>query len=121
MAYTHIWPPSLPQKPNQDYSETSGVNVIRTQPDAGPAKMRRRSNRVKTLSMVFDMTTAQVETLESFIENTITGTIRFGFNHPRTNQIVEVRIVPQEDGKFFDLTYFIEGYWKVSITFEVLP
>lgn len=121
MSYAYVWPPGLPQKPNQQYSETSGVNVLRTQPDAGPAKMRRRSNRVQTMQLSFDMTTAQVGTLEAFVEDTLRGTARFGFVHPRTGATVEARVVPDSDGKFFDINYYVEGYWKVAITFEILP
>ncbi len=38
MAYSYIWPSSLPQRPLNNYSETTGVMVIRTQPDLGPAR-----------------------------------------------------------------------------------
>lgn len=121
MAYTYIWPPTLPQMPLNNYSETTGVLVIRTQPDAGPAKMRRRGQRPDTLNVQYDMSTAQVETLRSFIQDTLQGTTRFGYTHPRTGQVVEVRVVPQNDGQMFTTSYLLPNYWQVSLQLEVLP
>ena len=74
MAYTYIWPTSLPQIPLNSYSETIGVQIIRTQPDLGPAKQRRRAQRLDTLNLQFDMSTEQVETLRAFIQDTLRGT-----------------------------------------------
>ena len=73
MAYTYIWPITLPQVPQKGFSETGGVNIIRTPTDAGPAKQRRRGKRPSTLNLSFIMTTAQTTQLESFIDNTIKG------------------------------------------------
>jgi hypothetical protein len=119
MAYT--WPGSLPQKPLSNYSETTGVLVIRTQPDVGPAKMRRRGQRPDTLSVQYDMSTAQVQTLRDFIQDDLLGTIRFEFPHPRTGSVVEVRVIPQGDGAMFTTSYLLPGYWQVSLQLEVLP
>jgi hypothetical protein len=118
---SYVWPPSLPQTPLASYSETSGAIILRTQPDAGPAKMRRRGKRPDTLSVQFDMSTAQVETLRSFLMDTLMGTVRFDFTHPRTLQVVEVRVVPQQDGQLFNLSYLLPEYWQVSLQMEVLP
>ena len=121
MAYSYIWPTSLPQRPLSDYSETTGVIVIRTQPDLGPAKQRRRAQRPDTLNVQFDMSTAQVEILRSFVQDTLRGTARFGFIHPRTLDVVEVRIVPQNDGIMYNTSYLLPDYWQVSLQLEVLP
>lgn len=121
MAYAYIWPITLPQKPNTNYSETDGVLVLRTGMDAGPAKMRRRGSRPSTMQVTFDMSTAQVEILRTFVQDTLKGTARFGFTHPRTNEIVEVRIVPQQEGSLFSVGYILPGFWSVSLQLEVLP
>jgi hypothetical protein len=121
MAYVYVWPPSLPQKPLTNYSETTGVMVLRTAPDAGPSKQRRRSQRLDTMSVQYNLSTAQVETLRSFIQDTLRGTIRFGFTHPRTNQVVEVRVVPQSDGAMFTTSYVLPELWAVSLQLEILP
>lgn len=119
--YNFTWPLGLPQRPQQNYSEDGGVLVVRTPVDKGPAKQRRLSKRIHNLSCSFHMSSAQVEMLRSFVEDSLKGTIRFGFPHPRTQQIVEVRIVPQDGGKMYTLNYVVLNVWDVSLQFEVLP
>ena len=121
MAYTYIWPTSLPQRPLDSYSETSGVHVIRTQPDLGLAKQRRRAKRPDTLNVQFNMSTAQCEILRAFIQDTLRGTVRFGFTHPRTLEVVEVRVIPQGGGEMYTTSYILPDYWQVSLQLEVLP
>ena len=121
MAYTYIWPTSLPQRPLDSYSETTGVMIIRTQPDLGPAKQRRRAQRPDTLNVQFNMSTAQCEILRAFIQDTLRGTTRFGFTHPRTLEVVEVRVVPQGGGEMYTTSYLLPDYWQVSLQLEVLP
>jgi len=112
---------SLPQVPQKGFTESIALNVIRSPMDSGPAKMRRRGTGVNTMDLSFIMTTAQTTNLENFIKNTLLGTKRFSFPHPRTNANVEVRIVPSGDGEFFKLQYLAPGYWSTSLKFEVLP
>lgn len=121
MAYTYVWPTSLPQRPLESYSETTGAMIIRTQPDLGPAKQRRRGQRPDTLSVQFNMSTSQCETLREFIQDTLRGTIRFGFTHPRTLAVVEVRVVPQGSGELYTTSYILPELWQVSLQLEVLP
>lgn len=121
MAYTYIWPLSLPQAPQKGYTETGGVLMVRTPQDKGPAKMRKLGSKPQTLNVSFLMTTLQVSTLETFVKTTISGTARFGFTHPRTGVVVEVRIVPQGEGDYYNLSYVAPGYYNVSLTLEVLP
>lgn len=115
------WPLSLPQVPNRGYTEELGVLVLRTPMDKGPAKQRRRGVRPDTLNVSFLMTGTQVETLRSFIDNTIQGVARFDFTHPRTSSTVEVRIVPKDGGTMFNLQYVAPDYYTVSLQFEILP
>jgi len=123
MAYTYLWPTTgnFPQVPQKGFTESVGVNIIRSQMDSGPAKMRRRSNAPNTMSLSFILTTAQVSTLETWIKNDIKGVARFGFTHPRTQAIIEARLVPSGDSELFQLKYLAPGYWETSFTFEVLP
>ena len=121
MAVNYYWPSTLPQSPQENYQETGGGLVLRSPMDRGPAKMRRLGKRTQTMSLSFYMSKTQVDTLEEFIEDTILGTKRFGFTHPRTQQIVEVRIVPQQDGQMFTLSYITYDWYNVQIEFEVLP
>lgn len=111
----------LPQVPQKGFTESIGVSIIRSPMDSGPAKQRRRSVGVNTMDLSFIMTTAQTQTLETFIKDTLNGVKRFSFPHPRTSQTVEVRIVPSGESEFFKLQYLAPGYWQTSLKFEILP
>ena len=120
MAYTYVWPGGLPGSPQKGFSETHNVNTVRTGMDAGPAKTRYRGRLPSNLTVSFIMTTAQVSTLEDFVHNTLKGSARFGFTHPRTGSVVEVRIVPGQ-AAMYNLQYLAPGYYKVDLQLEVLP
>ena len=121
MAYTIIWPTTLPQVPQKGYTETGGVLVVRTPMDSGPAKMRKKGNKPQMLNVSFLMTDEQVITLENFVKNVIKGTVRFGFPHPRLGVETEVRIVPQGEGDHYTLTYAAPKFYTVQLQLEVLP
>ena len=121
MAVSFVWPPTLPQAVRKDFAEDNGALILPTPMDAGPAKLRRRGNRPSQMTLGFYMTTAQVEILETFVLNTLRGTARFGFPHPRTGLQVEARIVPGDEGKLYDVKYSTPGEWLVDMTIEVLP
>lgn len=117
-----LWPSTLPQVPQKGFQETVGVNIIRSQTDAGPAKQRRRGSKPTELSLSFIMTTAQTQILEEFVKDSIYGTNRFRFPHPRLlTTIVDVRIIPASSGEFYTLQYLAPGYWSTSLKLEVMP
>ena len=125
------WPATLPQVPQKGFTESIGINVIRSATDAGPAKQRRRASRPNEMNLTFLMTTEQTKTLEAFIKNLptavlplipgISGTNRFTFPHPRLYTSVEVRIIPGSGGEYFNLQYVAPGFWSTSLKFEVMP
>lgn len=125
MAYT--WPPGLPQTPQKGYTEEIGALIIKTPMDAGPAKIRRRGTKPAVLNMSFIMTTAQVGILDFFITNTILGTARFAFPHPRLTvnfqdpQLAEVRLMPQGEGNLYNISYLAPDFYTISLQFEVMP
>lgn len=121
MAYTYTWPTALPQSPQKGYSETGGVLAMRTPMDAGPAKLRRRGQKPQMLNVTFLMTSAQVVVFEDFVKNTIKGVARFGFAHPRTGSIAEVRIIPEGEGNLYNMSYTAPGYYTLQFQLEVLP
>lgn len=121
MAYSYVWPSTLPQTPQKGFSETGGVNVLSTPMDAGIAKRRYRGKIANSMQVTFLMTTQQVATLENFVANTIKGTARFGFTHPRLKTVVEVRIVPNGSQGLYNITYAAPEYWTVTLQFEILP
>ena len=116
-----IWPVTLPQVPQKGFTESIGINIIRSATDSGPAKQRRRASRPNELNLSFIMTTAQTQTLESFIKDDLNGVSRFQFNHPRLNTLIDVRIVPQSSGEFFTVQYIAPGYWSAGLKFEMMP
>jgi len=77
---------ALPQVPQKGFSESLGLNIIRSNPDAGPAKMRRKGTRVNTMDLSFIMTTAQCATLETFIEDTLLSTTAGALKLPKSCQ-----------------------------------
>ncbi len=121
MAYSVTWPSTLPQKPNTDFNGDFGVRVASTPMDKGAAKRRYLGKRVNTQSCTFNMSLAQIATLQTFITDTLAGTKRFGFADPLTNTMLEVRIVPQDDDKFFTYSYITNNYLAVTLTLEILP
>lgn len=121
MAYSYVWPPSLPQGPQKGFTESIAANIIRTPMDSGIAKIRRRSARPSTMSLTFLMTTVQVETLRVFVMDTLKGSRRFGFTHPRTGNIEEVRVVPSNEGELYSLQYAAPGFYYVKLQLEILP
>jgi hypothetical protein len=121
MAVTYVWPAGLPQFVAKNFSGDSGANILRTPMDAGPAKERRRSGRASPLQVQFFMTSAQIDTLETFVNTTLRGTARFGFNHPRKQTQVEVRIIPQQDGALYKYSFMGGQMYSVTMSLEVLP
>ena len=73
---TATWPssPTLPSAPGYGWTKVPGVNSIRTQTDAGPAKVRKRFTAVPSVyQMAFMMTGAQHVRLVQFYENASDG------------------------------------------------
>jgi hypothetical protein len=122
MAASYSWlTQNLPQKPQKGYSETRGVLMWRTPMDAGPAKLRKRGQRPDTLNLSFIMTDAELVTLNNFIANSLNGTARFYFPHPRTNATVEARFVPGQDGQLYSIQHITQDYSTVQFQLEILP
>lgn len=121
MAYSIVWPPSLPQHFHVSYGESGGVRVLRTPMDAGPAKTRRLGNKPDVLSLSCDMTSVEADAFETFVKDTIRGVLRFGLPHPRKEDVAEVRMIPGSDGDLYSITWRAPNRWFVSFQVEVLP
>jgi hypothetical protein len=121
MAYSYTWPGTLPNAVRLDFAQSSGVLILRTPMDAGPAKMRKRGAKPDVLKVGFFMNSTQIGTLDNFVKNTLKGTARFGFTHPRTEAIVECRILPSDDGLLYTANFLSADTYSVDMTFEVLP
>jgi hypothetical protein len=121
MAVSYVWPGSLPENPLTQYADDGGVLLARTPMDKGPAKMRRLGQRPAKMMLSWGMTSEQVTTFETFVLDTLKGTARFGFNHPRKGGQIEARFIPDEDGKLYDIAHNGPELWIVSAEIEVLP
>ncbi len=99
------------------FTETPPQNVLRTQMDAGPAKLRRRSTAaVRPMSITLFLTKVQVASFDTFYMTTISnGATKFNMYHPRTHVTGEYRIVNQPT-----YTPMNQGY-SVKLDLELLP
>ena len=113
------WPSSLPQSPlAADHSEGFADTLVRTQMDAGPAKVRRRTTAAsRPLTASFLLTKAQVDTLDIFYNLTLDGgTLPFDWILPRTGAAISCRFVqPPEPAQPQG------GFWRVTCQLEILP
>lgn len=96
---TISWPASLPSTFLYNaYTEKFGDNTIVSEMDAGPPKVRKRSNSKPDEfrgSMV--MTSDQVDTLRTFWKTTCQdGSLKFDWKHPRTAEAKEAMFIPGE-------------------------
>ena len=119
--YNFTWPGTLPAMPGADFTETGGVNIIRSPVDAGPAKQRKRGSKPQVMQMSFTMSPDQIIIFENFVKATLNGISRFGFPHPRLGTVVEVRIVPQSSGDLYSISYINPMRYNVSLQMEILP
>ena len=113
------WPATLPQKPQaQGFSEETPALTVRTEMDAGAAKVRRRFTAgVRNLNMTFELDNAQVATFDTFYTDTIkSGALPFDFPDPRTGNTVKVRMVNQPNYQSLGGLHF-----TVNLKMEILP
>ena len=112
------WPATLPDVPDSGYSEKPPNTLIRTNMDAGPAKVRRRHTagvRQFTMNMLLDKT--QVADLDIFyVTTTNGGADQFTWENPRTEAVANFRFVSEP-------VYTHESglYWNAQLTLEQLP
>jgi phage-related protein len=102
-------------------SDDFGFDILTTQMDSGVSKMRKRGQRPTKLAMSFQMTSAQVATLRTFVETTISGISRFYFTHPRTSATIEVRLIPAGNGELYSVNQVAPSLWNVNMTMEQIP
>lgn len=115
------WPVSFPPPVLASYREQPQSQMIRTEMDAGPAKVRRRfTAKVTRLPLEWHLTSAQVSTLDSYYDNDLKGGSLpiTAFTHPRTGVALNhVRFVEPYEVSASDK----RGFLKVTGTLEVLP
>lgn len=112
------WPATLPAPALNTLKESPPNNVIRTQMDKGPDKVRRRTTaNVRPLSFTLKLTPAQVETLDTFfVTTTFSGADEFDYTHPRTGDPVTARFVGPPDYSEQEGVIY-----NAAIQLEILP
>lgn len=112
------WPSTLPQFVDQDeYTQTSKNPLIRTDMEAGPAKVRLRYTAVpEEFNISLVMTKTQFESFITFFKQTIHyGADIFLWKHPVTQTTSNCRFT----GMYNAVPHGID--FKVTIPMEILP
>lgn len=114
-----VWPVTLPSSPLvEGFREVPPETVLRSSMDQGPAKLRRRTTAgTGTLSMIYMLTRAQVDTLKDFFNDTLAGgTLGFDFTHPVSGTGLTCRFRQMPAYAPVNSEFF-----RASIELEVLP
>lgn len=121
-----VWPESLPQVPEiAGYSEGLGKQVIRTDMDAGPAKVRRRTTaNVRPLSVQYTLTTAQLDIFIAFwTDDCQGGALPFQMRDPRdANGTILVRFAEDVAWTALAANDGAGGkMYRLPLTLEIVP
>jgi hypothetical protein len=114
-----VWPDTLPQQLLVDgYSQSLADTTIKSEMDAGPAKVRRRYTAgVEPVSGMMLLTETQLGTLRTFYEDTLLGgSLRFSWTKPPAHSTAcEMRFTapPSWTGK--------KGLYEIQLSLEILP
>ena len=113
------WPVGVPDDPLVNgYQEQFPNTLVRTQMDAGAAKVRRRFTAgVWPMKANFPLTKTQLDTFTTFYRTTLQdGALSFDWTHPRTLATVTCRFVEPPT-----IEPLGASMWTVSTSIEVLP
>ena len=119
-----VWPPALPQVPLRDgYTDSAPSNLLRTDMDTGPAKVRRSGTaRPHTVQATYVLYDDEAEILEEFILETLAGgALCFDWPHPTLKRQVRARIVPSDSNLFARSYYSQTIAWQYTLTLEYWP
>ena len=114
-----VWPTTLPQQLFVNgYSQSFAETTIKSDMDAGPAKVRRRFTAgVEPVSGTMLLTETQLGYLRTFFVDTLLGgSLRFSWTKPPAHTTAcEMRFTaPPSWTK-------VEGDYEVNLSLEVLP
>jgi hypothetical protein len=119
------WPVTLPQDwLLEGAAGAIGDNTLRSQPDVGPAKLRRRSTaRPDTWSGDMIMTATQYGILDGFYKTTCAGgSLPFTKTHPVTGSSKNYQFIgPPSYRPSGSYAANGEQYWLVTLNLEILP
>lgn len=120
MPYTP-WPSSLPQRPKkQGFSRGPLPGIVIFEPEAGPAKRRRRHTADgKTQSAVFEVSGAQATIFEGFFDNDLAGgTLPFLWENPRDTMAFGWVFSTQNP---YTISPIGGDWWDLAVNIERLP
>ena len=113
------WPGTLPEELFvSGYGQAFPDITIKSNVDAGPAKVRRRFTAgVSPVTGTMIMTAAQLVILDTFFNTTLLGgSLRFSWTKPPAHSVAcEMRFTEVPSWTK------VEGDYEVSLSFEVLP
>lgn len=111
------WPVSLPSLELDGYAETAPDVVLRSQMDAGPAKVRRRFTAgVRPIAGQVTLTAAQTATLDAFyVTDLAGGATPFDWTHPRTGAACVMRFT--EPPGYTP----VEQFYRATLRLEIMP
>lgn len=122
-----VWPEKFDSRPlREGYAEKIGNRLRRgQQPDAGPAKVRRRAGKrpdVFPAIWVFD-SYEELREFTDWIKNTLKdGLYAFDWTHPLTGELLRIRFKEQSEDFLYTRAPFKTSLaWSVSFDLEVLP
>lgn len=103
----------------EGFSEQAPNTIIRSQMEAGPAKLRRRFTAgTRNFDCHLYLSADQVEALDAFYVSTLAGgALSFDWKHPRTQAAVTYRFVEPPSYKPVKRG----SAWQASMKLEVLP
>lgn len=110
------WPETLPYL-LAGWSMTPGENILRSQPERGPAKTRRKTTaKTRSYSGSLHLSSSQLGTFLTFAEDTLKSrSLPFLFPDYMENAMASCRIVS------YSVTHDGKSGYEVSIELEVLP
>lgn len=119
-----IWPAELPQAPQRDgYSDTAPDQLLRSEMESGPVKVRRRGTaKPHVAACTYVFTDAEAQVFETFALDTLAGgALAFDWWHPVLGRYVRARLVPTGDGLFARSYFGSTLSWQYSLSFEYWP
>lgn len=126
-----IWPPSLPQTPlTNGYKESMPTNIIRSETETGPAKVRKRGgSKPVTVNASYILSTEQMEVFDTFVYGSLAGGAKcFDWPRPRFStsedgtKYVRARLVPSSDSLYTksNVSNTVD-FWQVDLAIEIFP
>lgn len=112
-----IWPTQFKPLVNS-IEESPPNNLLRSQPDKGPAKQRRRTTaNVRPIAFRMLLRNADVEVFDDFfVDSTYSGAETFDWVHPRTGVLCSARFTQPPNYREQGATHFM-----VEVSLEIMP